>query len=153
MPQKKADAKASGLGDVLQQIGERRRLLDSLDAEITESIRLVEERMRQHLNVRVTVHLPSEEGWAENLTFGKAEGRWQLLLEAGPDMTEEGWSTKPLVNASRSMRADVFRGGHVRRLLLEAVEKLDSEIEDRRAARQAQEALADELGVVAQEVR
>jgi hypothetical protein len=152
MVKKNADANATALGGILQQIGERRQRLDALDVEISTTIRTVEEHLREHLNIRVSVRLPGEEDdhpdWCELLTFGKHDGRWQLLLEAGPDGVEDQWSKTPLVSATRSKRADVFRAGHVRKLLAAAVKQLDSQIAEREIARQAQDALVAELAPV-----
>lgn len=138
-PKKRGDGEAvPPLQEVVSELTPRRVALGRLDITLLDSLKAIEEKLRTHLSTRVSVTIDSqlEEGmeWAEVLTFGKWDGKWQFLLEYGETSDPEGWKTQPLVTASREKRVSVFTGGFIERLVRAAVAQLDAQIAEREAA-------------------
>lgn len=127
------------LQQVVSELAPRKVTLGKLDLTLIDSLKTLEEKLRDHLSTRVTVNVDGAvdmEGgqWAEMLTFGKWDGRWQFLLEFGDPGDPEDWKTQPLVTASREKRVHVFTGGFVEKLVRAAVVQLDTQIAERENA-------------------
>jgi len=126
------------LHEVVSELAPRKGALSKLDLKLVESLKTLEEKLREHLSTRVSVNVDSrfEEGmeWVEMLTFGKWDGRWQLLLESGDPGDPENWKTQPLVSASREKRVEVLTSGAIEKVVREAVTQLDAQIAEREHA-------------------
>lgn len=128
------------LTKVVSELKPRRLALSTLDTQLADTLRVVEEKLREHVSTRVStcIELEVQDGqgttWSEVLAFGKWDNKWQLLLESGLDEDPEGWKTQPLVTAAREKRVKVFTDGHMEKLIREAAKQLDAQIAEREAA-------------------
>lgn len=140
------------LKQVVSALAPRRKTLNNLDLQLVEALKRVEDRLRAHISTRVSTELETrfEEGaeWCEELTFGKLDGKWQLLIESGLVGDPEIWKAQPLVTSSRERRVQVLNGGFLEKLVHEAVAQLDAQIAEREAAIKMANNLADVLGSV-----
>lgn len=140
-PKKRGDGEAvplPPLQEVVSELTPRKLALGKLDLKLLDSLKAIEEKLREHLSTRVSVTIDSniEEGmeWAEILTFGKWDGKWQFLLEYGETGDPDNWKTQSLVTASREKRVSVFTGGFIENLVRAAVAQLDEQIAERENA-------------------
>jgi hypothetical protein len=126
------------LNEVVSDLAPRRVALNNLDLKIVDALKRLEEKLRAHISTRVSISMEVtlEQGieWGEMLTFGKWDGKWQLLIEAGVIGDPEDWKTQPLVTASRDKRVRVFTEGCMEKLVREAAAQLDVQIAERKEA-------------------
>ncbi len=151
-PRKQGGGGASpSLKDAVAELAPRKNTLGELDLKLLESLKTVEHKLREHLPTRVSVTIESNSDvgveWAEVLTFGKWDGKWQFLLENGETNDPEGWKTQPLVTASREKRVTAFTGGHIEKLVRAAVSQLDAQITERENALAIASSVIDALEV------
>jgi hypothetical protein len=150
---KTSEGAAPALDGVIARIADRGRRLDLLDDQLGELIKRAEDALAGHLSVRVSVQLPTTESddpshmtFVELLVFGKENGRWQLLLEDGPDDGDPDlWRATPLSSAPRDRRAQMFAEGWIEKLLDAALAHLDREIAERESALAKAESLTSTL--------
>lgn len=155
---KPADAPATPppLVKIVNELSKRRVRIDALDTAISDLIKTIEETLRAHVSTRVYTPIgggPStdtpgdpDELYVEQLVFGKHDGRWQLLIEAGRLDDDRGWRTTPLLSAPREVRVSVFSGGHAEKLVRGALAQLDEQIKEREYAHALAQSLASALG-------
>jgi hypothetical protein len=138
---------APPLQEVVAELAPRRQTLSALDNKLSELLRTIEEKFRDHVSTRVSTCINSvmqEEigsSWVEMLTFGKWDNKWQLLLESGDDDDPENWKVQLLSSAPREKRVQVLTEGHMEKLIREASKQLDAQIADREKAVQIADAL------------
>jgi len=136
-PKKLVDGEALSLPPlqvIVSELAPRRIALAKLDIRLLDSLKTLEEKLREHLSTRVSVLIDAEEDWVESLTFGKWDSKWQFLLENGAAGEPDSWKTQPLVTASREKRVSVFTDGFIEKLVRAAVEQLDAQIAERENA-------------------
>jgi hypothetical protein len=134
-----APVKSVGFVELKKIVGglaPRTAQISELDNTISTATKRLEEGLRAHISTRVSTTLQaSDDGmWIEQLTFGKFDGRWQLLIESGEIDDENDWKTTPLVSAPRETRLNAFNNGHVEKLIRNALAQLDAQIKERVAA-------------------
>lgn len=126
------------LNEVVSDLAPRRVALNNLDLKIVDALKRLEEKLRAHISTRVSITMEAtfEEGieWGEVLTFGKWDGKWQLLIETGVIGDPEDWKTQPVVTASREKRVRVLTEGFLEKLVREAAVQLDVQISERKKA-------------------
>lgn len=70
--------------------------------------------------------------WVRCLAFEKVSGSWRLVERSGLDQAPpDEWSSTPLASCDREFRFSMFAGGHIERLLLEALKVLDGAVNKR----------------------
>ena len=138
--QKKKGEAAPALSDILAEIGKKAAELDKLDTSISQIIARVETGLREHFSTRITHAFPFDSD-GRVLTFGKWEGKWQLLIEAGNADAPQS----PLSSCTREVRCEVFTDGHVESLIRGAVAQLEAQLKQRHAAIATGTALAEAL--------
>lgn len=135
------------LEHVLKKLAARRTELDKLDDKLSALIRRIETVLRTHVATRISRPIgEDDDGRIEFLSFGKDEGKFQLLVETGyqnRDNTIEIGNSTPLLSCSREKRTFVFADGHVEALIRSAHEQFEAQIAIReRALRVAEEIAA-----------
>jgi hypothetical protein len=143
------DAAEPTLEVVLAELQRRKEAIDVLDDEITAMIKESEEALRGYITVRISTRLPThvDEHFEEFLAYGKADGKWSLLIIRewlnGSDNIDE----MPLVNASRERRMQVLADGYLERLIREAITHLDKQISLRKTAIERGRAVTKALNI------
>jgi hypothetical protein len=134
----------------LDQLKERKAVLDGLDSEIQDMVRRFEEGL-DGLRLGVAISLQIKDAEPDDevvryLTFRKfgPSGKWRLVLESWLSDEPDAMSERLLVDAGREERALIFER-HIPRLLDKAVEELDQKIIARKWA-------LDEAGAVVEAV-
>lgn len=107
--------------DALEQIGTRMTILNDLDSAIGLRIASIEEALRRHISIRVSLDLGDD----RSLDFGKIDGAWHLIYGEGDEEVR-------LSGCSRDIRAEMI--GHVEALIRCAGEQIEERISDRLAA-------------------
>lgn len=113
-----ADAK---LAHVLAEIRSKNREIQELDSRLSSLIGEIEEALRLHVNLRISVSLTDN----EKLAFGKTGGQWRLIVESEAGETA-------LASCSRERRVRVFATQSVERLLASAASQIDDFIAERK---------------------
>jgi len=154
-----ASAKKAGGGEalpslnsVLSTLATHRSKLDEYDKQLSEVVKTLEDKLRARISTRVFTVMQTggefpHELWQERLTFGKWDGRWQLLIESGDIDDPESWKTQPLISAAREMRVRVFTDGFMEKLIREAGQQLEAQIAERVNAMKIASNLIDALAV------
>ena len=123
------------LEDVLVKLKSQGGIIDKLDDEISVVLRNVEEILIDVVSTRIAVELPEndEGGYREWLAYGKHNGRWGLLLVKYFEESESG-SEDMLLNSPRERRVEMLSNGYLERLIRDANNQLDAQIELRKRA-------------------
>lgn len=117
---------------LLGQIAVVQRELDALDTQLGTAITAIEHALRARVNTRIEVAVTGERFIA--LAFGKHSGAWQFLVAYDNDF-------HPLAGAARDVRARALAGGHIERLITGAAEQIRTQLDGRKAATEAANAV------------
>lgn len=116
--------------DVLTAVRSKNKRIQELDSRLSTLIGEIEEALRLHINVRVSVGLTDN----EKLVFGKTGGQWRLIVESDTGEVV-------LASCSRERRTEVFAQLSVERLLANAASQIDNLITQREDALACADAL------------
>ncbi len=92
--------------------------LDDQDTAILNLIADIEEVLRLHVNVRISLDIGDD----RTLAFCRHKKEWQLIVERGHA------ESTPLRSNPRWLRADVFTSGHVDALIRGAVDQIGDKV-------------------------
>ncbi len=103
--------------DTLDALAPLRSRLDDQDTKIGSLIGVIEEALRNRVNVRISTDM----GDGRTLAFSKSNNKWHLLVESNG-------ASASLLSSPRQLRCDVFALGHVEALIHGALEQIDAMI-------------------------
>lgn len=130
---------ADPIKQALDQIVAVHGRLNDLDTQLSCAIRDVEVSIRTYVSTRIAIQVRLANGVDVTLAFGKHDGKWCLVLE-------DDVQRAPLLSAPRDVRADMFAGGHIARLISEAGAQVAQQIAEREVAVRAAHGLVAALG-------
>jgi hypothetical protein len=133
-------AAPSEIERVLSDLARRQKTLDALDDRLSNLLKRIEVAMRNYFSIRISVPIGAYsmeeigEDAYDALTFGKHDGKWQLLIESGVTGDPDSAEFTPLLSAPRDRRVAVFNGGHLENLIRDAARQIDEQISEREKA-------------------
>lgn len=120
--------------DLLEQLDGQRITLDECDDRISAAIAQVEEHLKRHVKIRVTLNIGND----RSIDFGKIDGNWRLIHGEGDD-------EEPLASSNRDVRAEMFAAGHIEALIRSIAEQFDQRIAERTRAIESAQRIIDAL--------
>jgi hypothetical protein len=142
---------------LFSQLRMNKALLDAADDGIGQAIMFAEEAFREFVGIRISVIISRyDDGDHTELAYGKYGGDWLLGVERwsiGPDGEDHLLQHTALRHCSRQQRAEMFAEGHLQRLLVAAVETMETVVKQRQLAMEQVKQFDDAVSAVLGEAK